>query len=46
MFKKILIGMFAVAIIGSIATSGYQFGKYLAKQEAGANAPIAAAAKA
>jgi hypothetical protein len=44
MFKKILIGMLAIVILGSIATSGYEFGKYLAKQEAAttANTPVKA----
>ncbi len=32
MFKKILIGLAAAAIFGSIASSGYSFGKYLARK--------------
>lgn len=31
MFKKILIGIAAVAIFGSIAGAGYSFGKYIAQ---------------
>jgi hypothetical protein len=33
MFKKIIIGMLAVAVLCGIARSGYEFGQYLAKQE-------------
>lgn len=35
MFKKIFFGVLAVAIVCSIAASGYRFGKYLAKADAG-----------
>ena len=30
MFKKILIGLLAVALLCAIARSGYEFGKHLA----------------
>ena len=33
MFKKILIGLFAVAIGGALARSGYAFGKHLAQRD-------------
>lgn len=38
MFKKILIGLLAVAIFGGIAVSGYEFGQYLAERESAKNA--------
>lgn len=33
MFKKILIGLVAVAIACALARSGYRFGKYLAHKD-------------
>ena len=33
MFKKILIGLLAVALICVIARSGYEFGKHLANND-------------
>lgn len=33
MFKKILIGFAAVAIVCAIARSGYEFGRYLAHKD-------------
>ena len=36
MFKKILIGLLAVALVSVIARSGYDFGKHLANNDAAA----------
>ena len=33
MFKKILIGLLAVALLCAIARSGYEFGKHLAHND-------------
>ena len=33
MFKKILIGLLAVALLCAIARSGYEFGKHLANND-------------
>lgn len=40
MFKKCVIGLLAVAIFGSIAYSGYEFGKYMAERESANNADV------
>lgn len=33
MVRKILVGMALVAILGAVAASGYQFGKFLKERE-------------
>lgn len=33
MSRKVLLGVIAVALIIAIAKSGYEFGRYLAKQQ-------------
>ncbi|WP_269747001.1 hypothetical protein [Pseudoxanthomonas mexicana] len=44
MFRKVLIGMFAVAIGLAVAGAGYRFGQYLAQKDAPVEARAATAA--
>jgi len=41
MFKKIAIGVLAVAIVCGVARSGYAFGKYLAQHDSARTASAA-----
>lgn len=38
MVRKILVGMALVAILGAVAASGYQFGKFLKERESAESA--------
>ncbi|MDR7069722.1 hypothetical protein J2X02_002573 [Pseudoxanthomonas japonensis] len=44
MFRKVLIGMLAVAIGLAVAGAGYRFGQYLAQKDAPVEARAATAA--
>lgn len=43
MFKKIAIGIFAVAIVLGVARAGYEFGRYLAQKDNAKTLPAAVA---